>query len=249
MRADLVQLGYWRSAVTAAEAYDPSAGIMGLVFQVDPGPLVDLEVRGFGDTRVKGRIRDLLKEGGLKSDVLEEASDLLEEDARRQGHRLAHVTRHEEQRGPRLVLVYDVEAGPRASVASVKVEGEGTEGLETALKTRPLEPLVDATVAEDVRALTRALEERGYPAARVDAEVPDGGGDLPVVFRARPGPGTRVTSFRVESPQPLPVGERAPGAPAARGRALPRDRPRARPDTVLSAYRNSGYLQADVIRR
>jgi outer membrane protein insertion porin family len=126
------------------------------------------------------------------------------------------------------------------------VEGEGTEGLETALKTRPLEPLVDATVAEDARALTRALEDRGHPAARVDAEVPEGGGDLPVVFRARPGPATRVTSVQVESPQPLPA-ESAPrelrlreGGPY-RVTDLARDR-----DTVLSAYRNSGFQQADV---
>ena len=247
MRTDLARLGYWRAAVTVAEAYDPSAGIMGLVFRVDPGPLVDLEVRGLSETRLQGRIRDLLKEGGLKSDAVEEASDLLEEEARRQGHRLAHVSRHEEQRGPRLVLVYDVEAGPRAHVASVRVEGEGTVGLETVLKTRPLEPLVEATVAEDARALTRALEDRGYPAARVDAEVPDGGGDLPVVFRARAGPLTRVTSLRVESPEPLPA-ESAPqelrlreGGPY-RVSDLARDR-----DTVLSAYRNSGYVQADVV--
>jgi outer membrane protein insertion porin family len=247
MRADLVRLGYWRAVVTVAEAYDPGAGMMGLVFQVAPGPRVDLEVHGLGETLLKGRIRDLLKEGELKSDAVEEASDLLEEDARRQGYRLAHVSHHEEQRGPRFALVYDVETGPRATVASVHVEGEGAEGLEPTLKTRLGEPLVDATVAEDARALTRALEDRGHPAARVDADVPEGGGDLPVVFRARAGPGTRVTSLRVESPQPLPS-ESAPrelrlreGGPY-RVTDLARDR-----DTVLSAYRNSGYLQADVL--
>jgi outer membrane protein insertion porin family len=247
MRADLARLGYWRGTVTVAEAYDPSTGLMSLSFQVDPGPLVDVELRGASESRLRGRIRDLLKEGGLKLDAVEEASDLLEEDARRQGHRLAHVSHHEEQRGPRLVLVYDVEAGPRALVASVRVEGEGAEGLEATLKTRPGEPLVEATVAEDERALTRALEERGHPAARVDAEVPEGGGSLPVVFRARAGPGTRITSLRVESPEPLPT-ESAPqelrlreGGPY-RVSDLARDR-----DTVLTAYRNSGYLQADVV--
>ena len=246
MRADLARLGYWRGTVTVAEAYDPGAASMGLVFQVDAGPLMDLEVRGLPESRLRGRIRDLLKEGGVKTDAVEEASDLLEGEARRLGHRSAQVTHHEEPRDSRLVLVYDVEAGPLAHVASVHVEGEGTEGLAVAFKTRPLEPLVDATVAEDARALARALEDRGHAAARVDAEVPDGGGDLPVVFRARAGPVTRVTSLRVESPQPLPS-ETAPrelrlreGGPY-RVTDLARDR-----DTVLSAYRNSGYLQADV---
>ncbi|HET6897212.1 MAG TPA: POTRA domain-containing protein, partial [Vicinamibacteria bacterium] len=247
MREDLARLGYWRGTVTVTESYDPGAGAMGLVFQVDAGPLVDVEVRGLAETRLRGRIRDLLKEGRLESDAVEEASDLLEDEARRLGHRAAHVTHHEEQRGPRLVLVYDVEPGPRAAVASVRVEGEDTEGLEAGLKTRPMEPVVEATLAEDVRALTRALEERGHPAARVDAEVADGGGDLPVVFRARPGPATRVTSVRVESPQALPA-DTAPrelrlreGGPY-RLADLARDR-----DTVLSAYRNSGYQQADVV--
>jgi len=247
MREDLARLGYWRGTVTVTESYDPGAGTMGLVFQVDAGPLVDVEVRGLPESRLRGRIRDLLKEGRLESDAVEEASDLLEEEARRLGHRLAHVSHHEEQRESRLFLVYDVEAGPRAHVASVRVEGEGTEGLEATLKTRPAEPLVEATVAEDVRALTRALEERGHHAARVDVEVADGGGDLPVVFRARPGPATRVTSVRIESPQPLPA-ETAPqelrlreGGPY-RLADLARDR-----DTVLSAYRNSGYQQADVV--
>ena len=173
MRADLVRLGYWRAVVTVAEAYDPRRGDHGARLPGRPR-VRSWTSRCAGSARPasKGRIRDLLKEGELKSDAVEEASDLLEEDARRQGYRLAHVSHHEEQRGPRLVLVYDVEAGPRATVASVHVEGEGAEGLETTLKTRPGEPLVDATVAEDARALTRALEERGHPAARVEADVP-----------------------------------------------------------------------------
>jgi outer membrane protein insertion porin family len=247
MRDALVDAGYWRAAVTVEEAYDPSAARMDLVFRTDPGPLADVVLRGDTTAQLlRGKVRDLLKQGGLKSDAVEEASDLLEEDARRRGHRLAHVTRHEEQVGPRLVYVYDVQAGPGARVGSVRVEGDETDGLERLLRTRPGAPLVDREVAEDARALTRALEERGHPAARVDAEVPEGGGDLPVVFRVHAGPRTRVTSVRVETPQPLPPSS-APqelrlreGGPY-RVADLARDR-----DTVLAAYRNAGYAQAEV---
>ena len=101
LRDALVRLGYWKAGVTVAEAYDPTAAVMSLVFAVEPGPLLDVEVHGEGAGHLRGRIRDLLKEGGVKLDTLEEASDLLEEDARRRGHRVAQVTRHEEQRGPR----------------------------------------------------------------------------------------------------------------------------------------------------
>ena len=246
MRAALVGLGYWRATVALEEAYDPAAARMGLAFRVESGPLVDVEVRGEGAGHLRGRVRDLLKEGGLKSDAVEEASDILEEDARARGHRTARVTHREEQRGGRNVLVYDVAAGPAALVGSVRVEGDETEGLERLVQMRVGEPLLDRRVAEDARSLTRALEERGHPAARVDAEVPDGGGDLGVVFRVHAGPRTKVASLKVESPEALPE-ESAPqelhlreGGPY-RVADLARDR-----DTVLAAYRNGGYIQTDV---
>jgi outer membrane protein insertion porin family len=244
LREALVDLDYWKAAVTLAESYDPTAARMSLVFRIDPGPRLDVEVRG--ESHMRGRIRQLLKDGAVESDALEEASDVLEGEARGHGYRLARVTRHEEQRGGRLVVVYDVERGVLARVANVRVEGEYTEGLDKLVTLRANEPLVDAAVAREARALARALEERGHPGARVEAEVPDGGGDLPIVFRAIPGPRTIVSSFAVESPQPLPA-ESAPQELRLRERGpyrlgdLARDR-----DTVLAAYRNAGYLQAEV---
>jgi outer membrane protein insertion porin family len=256
MRRQLVGEGYWRATVLLEEAYDPRAALMALVFRADRGPRVELEVGGEVDGRVRGRVRDLLRDGALKSDAVEEARDLIEEEARRAGHRLARVTYREEPRAaepraaePRaagLLVAYDVDAGPEARVAAVRLEGEETAGLERVVQTLAGEPLVDRMVAEDARALTRALEERGHPAARVDAEVPDGAGTLPVVFRIQAGPRTRVASVRVESPQALPA-DSAPrelrlreGGPY-RVSDLARDR-----DTVLAAYRNAGYLQAEV---
>ncbi len=246
MRDVLVGQGHWRAAVSLSEAYDPAAARVDLVFRLDPGPLSDVEIHGDVVAHLRGRVRALLKDGGLKSDAVEEASDLLESEARRQGYRLARVTHREEQRASLQVLVYDVEAGPRAEVASVRVEGDETEGLARLIQILPGEPLVDGEVAEGARVLTRALEERGHAAARVDAEVPEGGGTLPVVFRVHAGPRTRVSTLHVESPLALPAGSaprelRLREGGAYRVTDLARDR-----DTVLAAYRNTGYTQAEV---
>jgi outer membrane protein insertion porin family len=245
LRKALVDLDYWKAAVTREEAYDPSAARMGLVYRVDAGPRLDVEVRG--SPHMRGRVRELLKAGAVQSDALEEASDVLEQEARSLGYRLAKVARHEEQRGGRLVVVYDVDRGPEARVGVVRVTGDDTEGLPRLVQLHPGQPLLDSAVAQEARALARALEERGHPSARVEAEVPDGGGDLVVTFRATPGPRTMVSSLSVQSPQPLPP-ESAPrelhlreGGPYRVG-DLARDR-----DTVLAAYRNAGYLQADVV--
>jgi outer membrane protein insertion porin family len=246
MRSALVGLGHWRAQVSVEEEYDPSAARMDLAFRAEAGPIVEVEVRGEGAGHLRGRVRDLLKEGGLKADAVEEANDILEEDARSRGHRAAHVSHREEQRSGRQVLVYEVEPGPVSLVGSVRVEGDETEGLERLVPMRPGEPLLDRTMAEDARALVRALEERGYPTAHVDPEVPDGGGDVGVVFRVRAGPHTRVASIAVESTPGLPAGSTAPelrlreGGPY-RVADLARDR-----DAVLAAYRNAGYTQADV---
>ena len=246
MRKRLVDRGYGRAAVTADEAYDPKAGRMGLVFRAEPGARVELELRGEGTAALRARVRDLLQEGGLKSDAVEAASDLLEEEARQGGHRLARVSHREERQGDRLLFIYDVESGPLAQVAAVRFEGESTPALERLVQTRAGAPLVDRKLTEDARALTHALEEGGHPAARVDVEVAEGAGYLPVTFRVQAGPATTVSTLRVDSPQPLPA-ESAPqelrlreGGPY-RVSDLARDR-----DTVVAAYRNFGYLQAEV---
>ena len=131
--------GYWRAAVTAARSLrSRRRRAWGWSSRSTPGPLR-------GRWRCAGSARRACaaasgtcsRRAALKSDALEEASDRLEEDARRQGHRLAHVTRHEEQRGPRLVLVYDVEAGPARHRRLRARGGRGDGGLEAALKTRP----------------------------------------------------------------------------------------------------------------
>jgi outer membrane protein insertion porin family len=114
------------------------------------------------------------------------------------------------------------------------------------LLTRAGEPLQDRRVEEDVAALVKALEDRGHPDARVEAEVPEGGGEVAVAFRIKAGPLTRVGSVRVDSPvalghasEPQELHLRA-GSPY-RVRDLARDR-----EAVLAGYRNAGYASAEV---
>ena len=75
----------------------------------------------------------------------------------------------------------------------------------------------------------------------MDPEVPEGGGDLPVVFRLRPGPRHLVESVDVQAASSLPADAPSrelhlrPGSPY-RLRDLARDR-----NTLLAAYRDAGY--------
>ncbi|HUG53094.1 MAG TPA: POTRA domain-containing protein [Vicinamibacteria bacterium] len=246
MRQQLSREGYWQASVALEEAYDTAAARVGLVFRVDRGPRVEVEARGDEVGRVLGRVRELLREGGLRSDSLEEARDLLEEELRLRGHRLARVRHRQELEPSVLRVVYDVDAGEEARVAAMRIEGDETAGLAPLVTTQAGDPLVDSVVAEDARTLQRLLEERGHSAARVEAQVPEGAGVLPVVFRVQAGPLTRVVSVAVVSPRALPASS-APqelrlreGGPY-RVSDLARDR-----DAVLAAYRNAGYMRAEV---
>lgn len=247
MRKRLVAAGRWRAEVKLEESYDPSAARMSLVFDVSAGPWTRVELRGAGvPAGLRTAVESLLRDGAVKPDVLEEANDRIEEEFRRRGHRDVVVRHHEEPRPTGLTIVYDIEGGPEATVASVRVVGDdgalGTAGLAT----QPGLPLEERKIDEDLRTLSRLLEERGHAEARVEAEVPKGGGFVPVVFRARPGPRTTVQEVTVDAPALLP-GQRGlhelslrAGAPY-RLRDLAADR-----EGLLADYRNAGFLKAEV---
>jgi outer membrane protein insertion porin family len=247
MRKILAGRGYWEAAVEAGEAYDPRNARVDLSFRVTPGAVVELGFTGDEVPRsLRSAVRTALMEGQARNDALEVAAERMVEALRREGHRQADVRFTREPEGPRLRIVYDVRSGPQARVATVQLTGDADSPV-LPLRTRPGLPLRDADLEADAQALQQALQDAGHASARVSWEVPEGGGLLPVVFRLRAGPRTRVTGVRVESPEPLPA-DSAPqelrtrvGAPY-RLRDLARDR-----QTVATAYRNVGYLQAEVV--
>ena len=249
MRDLLIHRGYGRARVEARESYDPAAAQMRLTFAVEAGPSLTLELQGdaLPEAGLRSRLARLLRDGGAAADALEEGRDLLERAFLERGHRQAAVSYRAEPRPRGEAIVYDVHAGPAAVVDSVRVSSDEESGLETGLLTRPETPLRDRVIEEDVRTLTRTLEDRGYPEVKVTAEVPDGGGRVPVVFRVQEGPRVTVSSVRIDSPAPLPAGSeprelRMRAGVPYRVRDLARDRA-----SLLSAYRDGGHPEADVV--
>jgi outer membrane protein insertion porin family len=245
MRKRLQGQGRWQATVELREAYDPSSARVALTFEIQPGPTILAEFEGFP---VPGSLRrsleGVLREGGLKSDAVEETTERLEEALLSQGYRDAAVSHREEDRSHERVVHFEIRPGAKAEVARVQILGEGVP--RTPLLTRPGRPLEDRLIDEDTRALTRALEDAGYSEAKVDAEVPEGGGSLNVVFRVHAGPRTVVRSYDVETKTPLPKDSKPKerhvrvGEPY-RVRDLARDR-----NELVSAYRNAGYLRVEV---
>jgi outer membrane protein insertion porin family len=251
MRRRLARSGRWRAAVNLLERYAPSSARVTLVFHVVAGPQMDAEVRG---ASVPGglldEVRELLREGAVGRDALEAGAERLESYLRRQGHREARVRPRTESSVTGEIVVYDAEPGPRATVASVAIRG-ADEGLLAGLATRVGDPVRDSDLAADARTLTRRLEESGHFEAEVEPDVAEGGGPLPVVFLARPGPRAAVGAVKIDGPPlpPLPLSAGAGGPPELAVRpGMPyrvRDLATSR-ETLLSGWRRAGYLDARV---
>jgi outer membrane protein insertion porin family len=244
IRQRLVALGYWQAAVRLREKYDPASSGMALVFDADPGPLARLEFAGAEPlAALRRELEERLRDGEAKDDVLQEAADLVEAHYRTRGHRYVRVSLVQEEAPPARRFVYHVDAGPAAQVASVRLE-DAPEVALPELATREGLPLQDALVEEDAGRLKRALEDDGYAGARVDPELAEGGGLLPVVFRISPGPRTLLSAFEVASDAPLespPRELRERVSLPYRARDLAQDRA-----DLQTRYRNAGYLQAVV---
>jgi outer membrane protein insertion porin family len=242
IRKRLVGTGHWRAEVEERPQYDPGAARVDLTFAVRAGPFTQLEFAGAAVPRsLQGALEDLVRDGGARGDALEAAAERIEEAYRRRGHRDVVVHHRFEKRPWGEALVYDVQPGPLATVDQVRIVGG--EGEPPLLETRQGAPLEERTLEADRRAITRLLEDRGHPDARVEAEVPEGGGALPVIFRVRPGPLTVVRTVAVEggpadaSPAELRLRKGEP----YRLRDLAGDR-----NVILNACRNAGYLQAEL---
>ena len=105
-------------------------------------------------------------------------------------------------------MVYELRPGPRASVVTVELR-DADPRLLAGLRTQPGRPLDDVALQEDARVLVSRLAERGHFEASVEAEVPEGGGSLAVLFLAQPGPRAVVRSVEVAGPPLPPSGDAA----------------------------------------
>lgn len=246
LQKQLAKLGYWRAVVGLEVAYDPRRAQADILFRVDAGLPVELEFRGQKlPARLRGELAKLVREGGAKGDALDAAAERLEAFLQGRGHREPRVDHHEEAGPTRLKIAYDIVSGPEARVASLRV-ADAPEDLGVSLATRVDAPLRDDHLAADGRSLTRALEDRGYADANVEAEVADGGGALPVVFRVKAGVQTQVAAVAVDSPVTLPADMaarelRTRAGQAYRVRDLALDR-----DGLIASYRDAGYPQVEV---
>lgn len=240
----LVEAGHWRAQVGVRESYDPLASLMTLAFAVEAGPTLRLEFRGERPAAgLRGAIEGLLHAGAGGPDAIDEGGERIEDEFRLRGYRSVEVTHWIEPGPGGEGVVYEIRPGPASSIASLRVLGTPPDFPFVPALVLPA-PLEERRVEAEAGHLQQALEADGYPDAKVAAETPEGGGPIPVVLRAQPGPRVLVAAIKIDSPP----GVTEPSAPLRelrthvgqpyRLRDLAFDR-----NTLLTAWRNAGYAQ------
>jgi outer membrane protein insertion porin family len=246
LRQRLREDGYWSASVEIQETYDPLESRIALVFGVHTGPRTLLRFRDFTPAgHLQGQARRLLVESGLRVDAVEEVTELLEEDLRRQGYAFAKVTHVLEEGADLRQVVFAAQRGPLVRVAAIRLDGAPSDDLARLITTHAGQRFRAQQVERDVQALKRALEDRGFVEAQVDADPPVHAASTPVVLRIRPGLRTTLASIEVIAPVMLPgaapqdlglaVGDPYRVGEVARARAA-----------LTATYHNAGYTQAAV---
>src|SRR5258708_36950333 len=113
MRKQLVEMGRGRATVDKDTAYDPASARVALTFRVTPGAWTTFELRGGRvSAGLRRHLEDLIRDGQVKGDVLDQATEQLEENFRHQGHRAVAVRPYEEARPSGQAVVFATEPGP-----------------------------------------------------------------------------------------------------------------------------------------
>ena len=251
---------HWLAQVQIASSeYHSDHNTVDYVWQIDAGPLVQLEIRGFRLS--KGTIRrnvPVYEEGALDDDLLNEGRRNLLSYMESRGFFEAKVDLQRETDHQQNIarVIYQIDPGGRHKVARVEITGNKyfrDEDLRAGMQVQPATLLLshgrysEALLRSDVRDLENKYKANGFAQVKVESHVIDdyrgAKNQIAVMIQVTPGPQTLVGSFQItgnetQKLESFPPLNTQPGQPFSDSNVA-QDR-----DIVLNYYFNSGYPDA-----
>ena len=249
--------GYYEARIASAVRLSDDGRIADLTLTVAPGPHV--RVVFAGDPLPADRRAELVpveREGSVDEDLLEDASNRIEDYLRAQGYRDASAPHARETKENELVITFTVKRGQQYRVSTFEISGNARVPLadfEPALRVRDGQPFSDARLDADVQTIEDLYRRRGFAAAAVRPGVEivtrtPPPAQVPVAVRAviAEGPQTTVDAVTFSGNQALnDASLRAKVRLQAGGPYVPGlvavDR-----DAIQLAYQDLGYESATV---
>lgn len=250
----------WLAQVqVASEQFQAPRNVVDYTFQIDAGPVVQIEVRGVRMSR--GTIEKnvpVYEEGALDEDLLNEGRRNLLSYMESRGYFDAKVTLQKESDPQQNLtqVIYTIDPGERHKVVKVEIAGNKyfrDEALRPDMQVQAATLLLshgrysDALLRSDVRDIENKYKANGFADVKIDSRVEDdyrGAHNQTAVFiQVTEGPQTRIGSFQItgnltQPTESLPPLYTQPGQPFSDANVA-QDR-----DLLLNYYFDNGYPNA-----
>lgn len=240
--------------------YDTDTNRADVAFEVNPGPVVFLKVRGahISTHTLRSKV-PIEMENAVNQDVARQGEQDLRNYFQTRGYPHAAVTFDYDQRHSGVFITYDVKLGTRCKVKESTFVGNrhmDENRLEARASIKESRSIFgfsiirgkfsENLVKQSVGSIESLYRENGFAEVSVEPKVTIAGKEAHVTFSIKEGPQDRVATLRVEGNRTQTLNALAgskplnlqPGSPYSSYR-LDQDRSR-----ILATYFDKGYLDA-----
>lgn len=171
--ADRRKAGFYEAALTVTPTLADGDGTVNLLLSVTPGARVRVVFRGDPlppEKRVA--LVPIEREGSVDEDLLEDATNRIEDYLRSQGYRDALAPHVREESGGELVVTFDVRRGAEYRVDRLEISGNASlplSDLAPALRLRDGQPFSESKLDADIAAIEDLYHRRGFVDAKARA--------------------------------------------------------------------------------
>jgi outer membrane protein assembly complex protein YaeT len=249
--------GYFAARVSYSPQFVDEDRTANLTVTIVPGPHVT--VMFVGDPLSNARRDDLVpiaREGSADEDVLEDATNRIEELLRSEGYRDASAPHSSDQRGGELYITFTVRKGPQYRVGRVDIAGNSSiplTELQQHLRIRPGQPYSDAALESERTLLEDVYHREGFVSAQAritNESEPEtlGAADVAVAIRIAITENARtvVERVRIEGPSSVAESDLRAGLTLQAGRPFSANALAADRDVMQLRLANLGYQSATV---
>jgi len=239
----------------APPSYDAATRRAHVTFEVQPGPLVSIQVNGAHVwKRTLKKLIPIYEENTVDRDLVEEGGRNLASYFQSKSYFDVKVDSHFDQNPDAIRVVYDVHKGDKHRVQEVHFEGNhyfSDEQLQAHIPIKKARLLFlrgkisSELVRKSVTSITNLYQNEGFARAKVEPQVRDHEPQIDVTFRILEGDQERVNTLQIVDArnQPIkPISKHplnlVPGKPYSR-KLLEDDR-----SQVLADYMDEGCLNA-----
>ena len=246
--------------ITVTQVYRPEKNEVDYTFNIDPGPVVTIEVDGFHlSRRVIKKHVPVYEEGALDDDLLNEGRRNLLDYLQTRGYFEAKVgLRRQTPQADSLRVIYVVDAGPLHKLVRVDFKGNQyftSDVLLARMQVQPAGRLLSrgrfsqSLLASDVRGLKELYQANGFDQVKITSNVIDNYqgviNQLVVQLFLEEGTQTLVAALHITGNKNLSSDELIPLLSTAEGQPFSDFNVSTDRDAILNYYFNHGFPNAN----